>query len=184
MILYLHHDIDLGAAYDRKEAKLYGEATGKQSLLVGAKLTDGCNIYLVDDVGTSMATKYDSMKVLEAESERLGIESHLVGVGLAVDREQVGPVYDEDMPSDLSGQWQSNWKKEHVILGERGEDAIGKFMQETNIPVDSIAGIREVVDFLFHQGIQMLIDNKMQRMTPAQFDEFLEYMNTYGAVRR
>jgi orotate phosphoribosyltransferase len=43
--------------YDRKEAKTHGEATGKKGMFVNQTLFDGCRLFIVDDVATSMGTK-------------------------------------------------------------------------------------------------------------------------------
>ncbi len=175
--LLIDYGIDLGCCYDRKEAKTHGEeASSVESLFVGAKFYDGCNIYMVDDVGTSMATKLKSLKKISHESEASGITTNVVGVGIAVDREQVGPVYDDSKPVDLPNE-------ERVIVGARGEDAIGSFIEKTGIPVDSIVGITGVVEHLFNTQYPLMINNVRQPMSSEVHDTFLEYMAKYGVER-
>lgn len=176
MVLFQEHGIDLGCNYDRKEAKAHGEASKGKSMFVGAKFYDGCNVYMVDDVGTSMATKIEGLEKIAAEAEAQGININVTGIGIAVDREQVGPVYDESKPADLPN-------KEKVILDARGEDAIGKFVEETGKPVDAIVGIGEMMAFLFESQHPLLIDDERQPMSQERYDEFLAYMEQYGVSR-
>lgn len=180
LALLLDHNIDLGCCYDRKEEKTHGEASSKKSLFVGAKFFDDCNIYIADDVATSMATKIDALEKIASESKLFGIKTNVVGIGIAVDREQVSPVYDSEMPKGLSSKEGDEWKRKHIVLGKRGEDAIGNFTRETGICVDSIVGITEVVDYLFESKYPLLINDKRQPMEGTAYNNFLEYMNVYG----
>ena len=166
--LYLEHGIDLKLSFDRKEAKTHGEGSTEKDMFVGAKFFDSCSIYIVDDVGTSMATKVESLEKIASESDIKGINASVAGVGIAVDREQAGPVYDA---------------KNRIILGERGEDAIGNFTNSTGIPVHSIVGVRDVMQFLFDTQYPLLIDDKVQPLSQKRFDEFRTYMDTYGVNR-
>src|SRR3989339_838498 len=139
----------------------------KASLFVGAKFFDGCNIYMVDDVGTSMQTKKDGLDKIASESKILGINSNVVGIGIAVDREQVGPVYDQGK----------------IVLNAHGEDAIGNFVKDTRIPVNSIVGIKNTIDYLFKQNHPLIINGQKRIMDKTTYGNFLTYMKTYGANR-
>ena len=183
LALLHEYGINLGCCYDRKEEKTHGEASGTESRLVGAKLFDGCNIYIVDDVATSMTTKRDSIETITLESQIPGIKTQVAGIGVGVDREQVGPVYDSEMPSGLDKKAQANWKREHIVLGARGEDAIGDFVKETNIPVTSILGITEAVNHLYESQYPLLINDKKQPMDEVAYNIFNEYMEVYGVER-
>ena len=114
--LWTEHGVDLAFDYDRKEAKTHGEATGGESLFVTKALRPRARIFIIDDVGTTMRTKYDILKLLKAESSDKKLGLTVVGVGLAVDREQTTAVLDEN------GM---------VREGIKGEDAIGRFMEKT-----------------------------------------------------
>src|SRR3989344_2246716 len=60
--LYKFKGRNVGYAFDRKEIKNYGEATGgdlQKRVLIGSKIKDGSIITLVDDVITDGATKYE-----------------------------------------------------------------------------------------------------------------------------
>jgi len=167
--LWLEHKIDLLFDYDRKEAKTYGEATGEQGLFVTRALQPKARVFIVDDVGTTMGTKYDLLKKIKVESSNRALNLTVTGVGLVVDREQTTAVLDE---------------KGRVREGVRGEDAILRFMNETNIPVHSLVGIREVVLFLAREEIPVLIDGVRRPLDQATLDNFNEYMAVYGVVRR
>jgi len=174
LVLLNKYGRDLGCSFNRKEAKTHGEASGAKTMLVGSELRDGCNIYMIDDVGTSMDTKREALEVLANVADADGITLKVTGIGIAVDREQVGPVYDTSKTGS---------NKERVILGERGQDAIDDFVKETGIPVHSIVGIRDVVDLLFRQEYPLKINGEIRPMDNETHEKFLEYMETYGARR-
>jgi len=155
--------------YDRKEAKTHGEATGRQSLFVTNALMPEARVYVVDDVGTSMGTKYDLLAKLKAESTARRLNLSIVGVGLAVDREQTTAVYDE---------------KGQVVEGQKGEDAIGRFVQETGIPVHTLTGIRDVVGYLAAEEIPVTINGVRRPIDPATMKDFRKYLDTYGVAPR
>lgn len=140
--LWNNYKTDKKFEYDRKEVKTHGESTQKESLLVNKTLFDGCRIFIVDDVWTSGATKYESIEKIKKEAETQEYDVKITGMGIAIDREQVGPVYDETKSKDLPN-------KERVILSARGEDSINSFIKQTNIPVYSIVGIRDAINYLF-----------------------------------
>jgi len=74
--LYNDYGIDVGFAYDRKEAKDHGEG-GK---LVGASMSDGKRVLVVDDVITAGTAIRQSHTMLES------IGAKMVGVVIALDR--------------------------------------------------------------------------------------------------
>jgi orotate phosphoribosyltransferase len=160
--LYRNHGIDLLFDYDRKEAKTHGEAGKGGSMLVNKTLFDGCRLFIVDDVATSMKTKVELIEKMEAEAGKLGIKLAWTGVGIAVDREQTTAVYDIDGCP---------------ILDAKGNDSIGSFTEKTGISVWKVAGIREIVEYIFKSNTPLLIDGEkkpMDEMTKLKFDEYLE----------
>ena len=74
--LYSDYGIDVGFAYDRKEAKDHGEG-GK---LVGASMGGGTRVLVVDDVITAGTAIRQSHSMLQ------GIGAEMVGVVIALDR--------------------------------------------------------------------------------------------------
>jgi len=74
--LYSDYGIDVGFAYDRKEAKDHGEG-GK---LVGASMSDGKRVLVVDDVITAGTAIRQSHTMLES------IGAKMMGVVIALDR--------------------------------------------------------------------------------------------------
>ncbi|MBU2551186.1 MAG: hypothetical protein KKB20_22430 [Proteobacteria bacterium] len=167
--LWSEHSVDVMFEYDRKEPKTHGEATGRESAFVTNALHDGARIYVVDDVGTSMATKYALLKLLKAESSARRLHLHIVGVGLAVDREQTSAVLDENG---------------HLREGVRGEDAIGRFIEETGHPVHALIGVREMVRYLADEGVPIMIGGVKRPLDPATMKEFEDYMAVYGVTGR
>ncbi|MEW5721996.1 MAG: phosphoribosyltransferase family protein [Thermodesulfobacteriota bacterium] len=168
LALWSEHGIDLAFDYDRKEAKSHGEATGRPSLFVTNALVPGSRVFIIDDVGTTMGTKYELIKLLEAESQARSLDLALVGVGLAVDREQTSAVVDEN------GQ---------VALGVKGEDALGLFRQKTGLPVISLVGIREAVHYLAEEVVPVMINGLQRPLDQATLKEFDQYLATYGVDR-
>jgi orotate phosphoribosyltransferase len=74
--LYSNYGINVGYAYNRKEAKDHGEG----GTLVGASMADGKRVLVVDDVitaGTAIRESYDMLQSIGAE---------MVGVVIALDR--------------------------------------------------------------------------------------------------
>jgi orotate phosphoribosyltransferase len=138
-----------------------------------SSIVTGTGLFLLDDVATSMDTKRDTIKLLSP----LELAHILVGM----DREQVGPVYDGEMPADVGDAGQ--WKMDHVVLGERGKDAIGGFVEETGIPVSAVLGIRETVDILDKEGIPVKINDEMRPLDEVAKAEFDAYMDLYGSLR-
>ena len=151
--------------YDRKEAKSHGEASSRKSLLVNRTLFDGCRIFIVDDVATSMATKEELLEKIRYEAMALGISYEIVGIGIGVDREQTTAVYAED------GK---------LKLGVRGEDAIGVFEAKTGVRVFRVARISEVVGFLYEERIPVMIKGKKTPIGDDIKKRFDNYLKTYG----
>ncbi len=163
--LYEKYGHDLFFEYDRKEVKSHGEGSTSKSLMVNRTLYDGCRIFIVDDVTTTMGTKYELIDRLNDEAASKGIRINIAGIGIAIDREQSTAVYDD------SGMY---------IPEVKGENTIKLFTEKTGIPVYSIAGIREVVEYLYEEKIPVLIKGSKRAMdekTKALFDN---YLKTYG----
>ena len=154
--------------YDRKEAKEHGESTKLKSLFVNKTFFDGCRIFIVDDVATSMATKYDLLEKISSEANWRSISYKILGIGIGIDREQTTAVYDQ----------QGN-----VILGEKGNDAVKEFESKTGIGVFPVAGIREIVSYLYKEKIPVLISGEKRPMDEQTKQEFDLYMETYGTIR-
>jgi orotate phosphoribosyltransferase len=163
--LYVHHGCDLLFEYDRKEAKVHGEGSQRGSIFVNRALFDGCRVFIVDDVATSMGTKYDLIKRIESEREFKGISIKVIGIGIAIDREQTTAVYDR-----YGG----------IVLDQKGENAIQSFISETGIPVYSVAGIREVVEYLYQEKIPVIINGKHRPIDNKTKTLFDEYLKVYG----
>ena len=74
--LYANYGINVGYAYNRKEAKDHGEG----GTLVGADMKDGKRILVVDDVITAGTAIRESHTMLES------IGAKMIGVVIALDR--------------------------------------------------------------------------------------------------
>ena len=163
--LYVHHGWDLLYEYDRKEAKSHGEGSGAKSMFVNRAFFEGCRVFIVDDVATSMGTKYDLVKRVETVAEETAMAIHIKGVGIAVDREQCAAVYgDKGLP----------------VLDKKGDDAIREFISRTRIPVYTVAGIREIVDFLYLEQVPVVIAGSRRPIDEITKSEFDSYLKTYG----
>ena len=163
--LYEKYGHDLFFEYDRKEAKSHGEASTSKSLMVNKTLYDGCRIFVVDDVTSTMGTKYELINRLNDEAALKGIKIDITGIGIAIDREQSTVVYDDN------GKY---------IPGKKGENTIQLFTEKTGIPVYSIAGIKEVIQYIYEEKIPVLIRGGRKPVddkTKALFDD---YLKTYG----
>jgi orotate phosphoribosyltransferase len=165
--LWLEHRQDRAFDYDRKEVKAYGEASGQKNIMVNDTFFDGCGLWIVDDVGTSMATKYDLLEKIDRETVGKNISLRIVGICLGVDRQQTTACYDE------SGK---------VILGKKGEDAIRKFTEKTGISVYSLAPISEVMNYLYDEQIPISIEGARQPISPSLKKIFDEYLAEYGTL--
>ena len=163
--LWREYQKDLMFEYDRKEAKTHGEATGKKGMFVNQSFFDGCRLFVVDDVATSMGTKYDLLTKIDAEARQKGMTFHVEGIGIGIDREQTTAVYDKDG---------------NVIPERRGKNAIDNFVSKTGISVFAVAGIRDVVQYLYEEGIPVRVKGKRVPMDEATKTGFDLYLNIYG----
>jgi len=163
--LYTRHGRDLLFEYDRKEAKTHGEGSGAANMFVNGAFFDGCRVFIVDDVATSMGTKLDLLDRIRFEAENKKIDIHVTGVGIAIDREQTTAVYDNEG---------------HVILDQKGDSAIENFISRTGVRVYSVAGVRDIVEHLYKERIPVRIDGKMAPIDGGTKNRFDKYLETYG----
>ncbi len=164
--LYSNHGQDLLFDYDRKETKAHGEASKGGSLLVNRTFFDGCRVFVVDDVATSMRTKYDLLDTVRKEAEAGRIDVKIAGIGIAVDREQTTAVYDDEG---------------RVVLEQKGDDAIGEFVERTGIPVHAVTGIREIVEYLYREKVPVMIQGKEMPIDGETKTQFDAYLKMYGS---
>ena len=167
--VFRNYGVNLFFDYDRKEVKTHGEATGRANRFVTGGLNKGDRLFILDDVGTSMATKYELLKLLKEEAGDSGRELKVVGVGLAVDRQQTSVVLDEN------GQ---------VKEGVRGRDAIGEFTRETGIPVHCLARIGDVVEYLAEEQVPVSINGEKRPLDSETLKNFRNYLSIYGTTER
>jgi len=165
--LWQEYQKDLFFEYDRKEAKTHGEATGKKGMFVNGSFFDGCRVFIVDDVATSMGTKYDLLEKIEAEARVKGITIHVEGIGIGIDREQTTAVYNEEG---------------NVVLGRKGNSAIDDFVSKSGIGVFAVAGIKSVVQYLYEKRIPLTVRGNRVPMDGETKAEFDLYMDTYGTT--
>ena len=168
--LWLKYGKDVLFDYDRKEAKTHGDSSGRKNLFVNGCLDEDRKVFIVDDVGTSMATKYELLDKIGDHAREMGVSIEVVSIGLGVDREQTSAVYDS------AGQ---------VILNRKGDDAIGDFVKKTGIPVICLAGIREIVEHLYVEKIPVLVNGAftpLDASIKALFDDYQEIYGTEGIV--
>jgi orotate phosphoribosyltransferase len=112
-----------------------------------------------------MGTKQDLLKTVEQEAKASKISVRLVGIGIAIDREQTTAVYDS---------------QGHVVPGKKGKNAIQDFVASTGIPVHSVAGIREVIGFLCQAKVPVKVEGRFAPISDKTKQEFDEYLKTYG----
>lgn len=165
--LWENHRIELPFDYDRKEAKTHGEATVLKSMFVNDTFFDGCRIFVVDDVATSMATKYELLEKIDDESKSRGIRVSIAGIGIGIDREQTAAVYDPEG---------------RVVLDVKGKDAVKDFEAETGVRVYRVAGIREVVGYLREARVPVRIGGKVEPIDDETMTRFRDYLDTYGVA--
>ncbi len=166
--LWKNHGRDMLFEYDRKEAKTHGEGSVSGSLFVNGAFFDGCRIFIVDDVATSMGTKYDLLEKIRTHARNARNHYHVTGIGIGIDREQTTANYDE------SGR---------VVPGKRGKDAIGDFVERSGVPVYAVAGIREIVEFLYREEVPLLVNGEKRPMGGEVKADFDAYLEVYGASR-
>jgi orotate phosphoribosyltransferase len=165
--LWKDFEVELLFEYDRKEVKTHGEASTVKSLFVNQTLFHNCRIFVVDDVATSMGTKYELLEKLESQAQALGHSYHVTGVGIGIDREQTTAVHDAEGT---------------VISDRKGENAIRKFVSESGISVYSVAGIREVVSYLCAEKIPVLIQGEKRPIDEKTKTQFDNYLKMYGVA--
>lgn len=118
LALHREHGIDVGYAFDRKEAKDHGEG----GRVVGAPLK-GKRVLVLDDVMTSGKAVRISVDTIRAEG------GDVVGAVLLLDREEVGPdgrtSTVDDLRAFLGHDVVSLLKMHHLItwLKNRGDSA-------------------------------------------------------------
>ncbi|RLB17732.1 MAG: hypothetical protein DRG82_05765 [Deltaproteobacteria bacterium] len=166
--LWQEYGRDMLFEYDRKEAKTHGEGSVAGSIFVNRTFFDGCRIFIVDDVATSMGTKYELLQKVEQHALELGIHYRVTGIGIGVDREQVTAVYD---------------KNGKVIPGERGNDAIQDFVEKSGVPVYAVATIREIVEFLYREKVPVLVNGQKRAIDEQTKSVFDSYLEVYGSSR-
>jgi len=80
MLLHRDHSIEVGYAYDRKEAKTHGEG----GRMIGSPVT-GKRVLILDDVMTAGTAIRNSISMVREEG------GSVVGFVMALDREEIGP---------------------------------------------------------------------------------------------
>lgn len=161
--IFEHYGREILFDYDRKEAKVHGERSSSSSLFVNNTFFNKCKIFAVDDVITSMGTKLELVEKINKETQ--GLSGEIIGLGIVVDREQTTAVYNDE------GK---------VMLNKKGLNPIEEFTSKTGIPFFSIAGIREIVEYLYANKVPLVISNKKRPMDESLKKEFDNYMDTYG----
>ncbi|WP_116963511.1 orotate phosphoribosyltransferase [Fastidiosibacter lacustris] len=79
-ILFSKYNIEVGFCYNRKEVKDHGEG----GILVGANIT-GKRVLIIDDVITAGTAIKEAINVIYAQN------GHIVGVCVALDRQEIAP---------------------------------------------------------------------------------------------
>jgi orotate phosphoribosyltransferase len=133
--------------------------------MVNNTFFDDCGLWIVDDVGTSMATKYDLLEKVDQEARNKDMRVRIVGLCLGVDRQQTTACYAAD------GK---------VILGRKGEDAQRLFSEKTGIPVYALAPVSEIVDYLYREQVPVSIDGQRRPIPAATKKVFDDYLTEYG----
>jgi orotate phosphoribosyltransferase len=166
--LWTEYQKDLYFDYDRKEVKAYGEASGQKNLMVNNTFFEGCGLWIVDDVGTSMATKYELLEKVALEEKQKNISLRIVGLCLGLDRQQTTACY------DAAGK---------VLLGKKGDNALRQFTQNTGVPVYALAAISEVIDYLFKEKVPVQVEGVWQPISLSLRKSFEDYLDEYGTLR-
>lgn len=165
--LWKNHQIDKGFDYDRKEAKTHGEASMEEARFVTGALFDDCRVLIIDDVVTTMATKFDLLRRLTEEATAKGHSYDPVGVVLYMDRQQTTAVHD---------------RQHQLLMDERGQDAVKNFKMATGLPVGTILGIRDTIDFLAKERVPVSQNGKMEPLSEKNLDVFRAYLDKYGII--
>lgn len=146
------HRINVKVEYDRKELKTHGEGSKNAKRFVNDAFFDGANTLIIDDVATSMDTKYKSLELIAEEAEEKGWDIPVLAVIIGVDREQ----------KDVDGN-----------------DPKKIFKDNTGIPVHSILGIRQMLEFLYQNKIPVLDHGEQRPLGEGTMREFEKYMAQY-----
>lgn len=163
--LWKEYGFDLPFEYDRKEAKTHGESGLSKNMFVNGTFFDGCRVFIVDDVATSMGTKYELLEKIDAAQKSMGMKIRVTGIGIAIDRQQSTAVYDGNG---------------NVVPGRKGNNAIDDFVSKSGIPVHTGAGIREVVGFIYEEKVPVLIHGTKRPIDDAIKTQFDQYLQMYG----
>jgi len=111
---------NIGFSFDRKEVKLYGEATGadlQKTIIVGSEIKNNYKIAILEDVFTTGQTKYETISLLNRLASNLSIIYCLI----VFDRQEVGI---------------------------DGKSAVSEFVEKTSIPVHSVVSISDTLKYL------------------------------------
>lgn len=114
-----------------------------------------------------MGTKYELLEKIEVQARAFNIRCHITGIGICVDREQTTEVRD---------------KEGRVVQGKKGNNAVRDFVEKSGVPVYAVAGIREIVAFLYREKIPVLFRGEKRPIdeeTKVMFDSYLE---VYGVA--
>ncbi|MDR1110215.1 MAG: hypothetical protein LBP92_05855 [Deltaproteobacteria bacterium] len=163
--LWAHHGIDKAFDYNRKEPKSHGEGSLGETLFVTGALTDGVRVLIIDDVVTTMATKFEILGLLSEQATQKGYSVSSAGVALFLDRQQTTAVYGQDGNPEL---------------GVKGQDSVKNFKLSTGLEVQTILGIRETVKYLAGERIPVLQSGQMAPLSPETIDDLLAYLDLYG----
>jgi len=165
--LWSNHRVDRAFDYDRKEAKTHGEASQIAARFVTGALHDGCRVLIIDDVVTTMATKFDILSLLTEEATARGHSYDPAGVVLYMDRQQTTAVHD---------------KRNQLVPGERGQDAVKNFKAVTGLSVGAILGINQTIDYLREARIPVSQNGKLEPLHENTVRKFKDYLEIYGTV--
>ena len=118
--------VDVGVAYNRKEAKAHGEGGN----LVGAEVTG--RVLLIDDVLTSGKAIREAVALIEAT------DAQIVGAVIAMDRQEVlSPAQSDSSPDPAVGT-----------------TAVQVLAEELQAPVMSIANMQTLIEYLSQGSAQ------------------------------
>jgi hypothetical protein len=67
-----------------------------------------------------------------------------------------------------------------VVPGKKGKNAIQDFVVSTGVAVHSVAGIREVIEFLYQAKVPVKVEGWFAPMSEKTKQDFDEYVKTYG----
>ena len=127
MALSLHHGINVGFSYNRKEAKTHGEG----GTLVGAPLKG--RVLILDDVMTAGTAINEAVSFINAAKD-----ATLVGVCIALDRQE--RINDEDERSTVEVVSQ---RLDVPVLSVVGLNQIIAFMESRGGYETEITGMKE-----------------------------------------